>query len=226
MNAAVVFDISAGVIAKGQKAWTKIKATTKEQRTLWKEIGNALAIGKQQNPSNQGFSKWCHTYGFGDILSGDRSDAMWFASNPTGNTIPEGMTHPKHIRQWVREQEYEAALPTDLQDIQPETVTVLNESEGRRAAKTILRANSKGEGADIAKRQVAALARKHDTTVEELTEAAKAAAPEVYFQFGPSQVQAIARLYESQRNTVTSMEAYGFTREEIKNVFLKFASTI
>lgn len=226
MNTVTVFDISAGVIAKGQRAWTKIKATAEEQRVLWLEIGNALAIGKFQNPSNQGFSKWCQAYGFGDMAAPVRSDAMWFSSYNDCKTAPVSMSHPTNIRAWAREQDYEAALPEDLQDIHPEATVVLTEREGERIAKTILRSQSSGEGADIAKKQVAAFARKHSTTVEDLDKAAKAAAPEVSFQFGPAQVKAIEDLYSSQKNTVTAMEAYGFTREEIKNVFLKFASTI
>jgi hypothetical protein len=232
MNTATVFDISAGVVAKGQRAWTRIKATAEEQRVLWLEVGNALAVGRLKNQSDKLFGQWIKAYGFNDMGANTRASALWLSSNwellnRDGRVeIPKEFTHPTNIRDWAREQEFTAALPADLQDIQPETVTVLNDSEGGRAAKTVLRSLSKGEGSDIAKKHLAALAKKHNTTVEELTNAAKAAAPEIFFQFGPAQVKAVEDLYSSQRNTVTAMEAYGFSREEIKNVFLKFASTI
>ncbi len=226
MNTAAIFDISAGVVAKGQRAWTQIKATAEEQRILWLEIGNALSVGKYQNPSNQAFGKWCKQTGF-DMAAPVRSDAIWFAASYNAcKTAPPEISHPTTLRSWVREQEYEAALPADLQDIQPETVTVLNPSEGGRVAKLARRDKRGGEGSDIAKKHLAAIAKKHHTTVEELTEASKAAAPEIFFEFGPAQVKAVEDLYSSQRNTVTAMEAYGFSREEIKNVFLKFAATI
>jgi hypothetical protein len=227
MNTATVFDISAGVVAKGQKAWTRIKATAEEQRVLWLEVGNALSMGKYQNPSNQGFGRWCRAYGFADIHPRYRSAAMWLAANwEAVQTISPNVTDPKELQAQVREQGFEAALPADLQDIQPEAVTVLGDSAGGRVAKLVRRHTGGGEGSAIAKKHLDAIAKKHNTTVEELTNAAKAAAPEIFFQFGPAQVKAVEDLYSSQRNTVTAMEAYGFSREEIKNVFLKFASTI
>ncbi len=227
MNTAAIFDISAGVVAKGQRAWTQIKATAEEQRILWLEIGNALAIGRHENTSDKNFGQWCKAHGFGDMGRRVRADALWFSANiSTVHGVDTSITHPTHIRSAVREQSYEAALPADLQDIQPETVTVLNPSEGGRVAKLARRDKRGGEGSDIAKKHLAAIAKKHHTTVEELTEASKAAAPEIFFEFGPAQVKAVEDLYSSQRNTVTAMEAYGFSREEIKNVFLKFAATI
>lgn len=92
--------------------------------------------------SNQAFGQWCKEHGFDDIPSGDRLDAMWFASSPPGNTIPVGMTHPKHIRQWAREQKTTAILPADLADIQAETTesVELDERSAEKVAKLARRA--------------------------------------------------------------------------------------
>ena len=79
-NAATVIDISEAIIAKGQRAWTRIKATAEEQRVLWLEIGNALAVGRMKNPSNQDFGKWCTAAGFGDMKVRTRSAALQFAA--------------------------------------------------------------------------------------------------------------------------------------------------
>ena len=117
------------------------------QRVLWLEIGNALAVGKYQNPSNQGFGKWCQAHGFVFSAKADnnntlRSDAMWLAANWTAVlecVQNEHLANPHNIRAFMRALDYEAALPADLQDIHPEATVVLTEREGERIAKTILR---------------------------------------------------------------------------------------
>jgi hypothetical protein len=68
-------------IKKGQRAWSRIKAPAEERRVLWLEIGNALSIGKHQNPSNQGFGKWLTEFGFADIDKDNRSASMWMSQN-------------------------------------------------------------------------------------------------------------------------------------------------
>lgn len=76
-------------------------------------------MGKRENPSNKGFSAWCKAHGF-DMNPGDRSDAMWFASYPLGKTdVPDGYTHPKHIRQWVRDQAPAPSPELTLPDATP-----------------------------------------------------------------------------------------------------------
>lgn len=99
-------------------------------------------MGRKMHPSNQAFGKWCVELGFDDISSGDRSDAMWFADYPVGNAVPAGLTHPKHIRQWDREQVKVAILPADLAEITPEKVetVALDQRSAERIAKASHRA--------------------------------------------------------------------------------------
>ena len=120
-KSSAILVLTGAVVARGQRGWNRIKATAAEHRELWREVGKALLVGRKQNPSNRGFCKWYKENCFGDIPSEDRSDTMWFASYPAGNTITLGMTHPKHICQWAREQEQTVLLPADLSEIQAES---------------------------------------------------------------------------------------------------------
>ena len=154
---ATVFDISAGVIAKGQRAWTKIKATAEEQRVLWLEIGYVSQGISVRSP----YSALLQSSKTKAAQASERVKNAGCCLSTVTVGLPADVSHPENIRQWAREQDYEAALPADLQDIHPETVTVLNDSEGGRTAKTAKRAESGGEGADIAKRHRAAIAKSY-----------------------------------------------------------------
>ncbi len=170
MNTVTVFDISAGVIAKGQRAWTKIKATAEETRILWLEIGNALAVGRHQNPSNKLYGAWVKAYGFNDLGETTRKNALWLSSNwgLLGRDglieIPKEFTHPTNIRAWAREQEYEAALPEDAPEV---TIVATPKFATHRDAvkfiKVDQRAETDDEGSAIAKRHRAAIAKSKDT---------------------------------------------------------------
>jgi hypothetical protein len=85
------------VIRKGQAAWTTIKESAEETRLRWLEIGNALLIGRHENPSNQDFGKWCEARGF-DMDPSLRSDAMWYAENVASCDDHKTETHPHVIR--------------------------------------------------------------------------------------------------------------------------------
>lgn len=64
-------------IRKGQRAWTAIKATAEEQRTLWLEVGVALMFGKvkENRKPGQKFSDWV-TEEFPGLKMRDASDAQ------------------------------------------------------------------------------------------------------------------------------------------------------
>jgi hypothetical protein len=225
-------------IRKGQQAWTQIKATTEEQRTLWLEVGVALMYGKQKENRTllaprkwQGYCDWVNKT-FPELDTHNYAPAaLWYAQdfpNDWEKLIPQGMADPVCIQRWFNEKQeiLENTDPVLRYAPAPEAKITIAASIGQRIAKLVHRAKSNDEGSPLAVKAITAYAKQHGVKEEELLEAAKAAAPEVYFQFGPAQVKALSDLYENQLNTVNAMKAYGFTREEIKNIFLKFTSTI
>ena len=181
-------------IRKGQQAWGRIKATAEEQRILWLEVGVALMYGKldtnrpkigsdsRGRPKYQKFSLWVQEL-FPGLCSTTTTNTMWFAKNSTIMVeIPVGLTHPTAIRDWMdnpkRVVDLDAPevwdkLPSDLQEITPTPAIQLPQRDAEKVAKVILRAQSGGEGSDIAARHLEGLAKKHGTTAPVLTEAAK-----------------------------------------------------
>jgi hypothetical protein len=226
MNAIV--NMTDATITRGQRAWGKIKATAAEQRDLWRYVGEALLVGRRENPSNQAFGKWCKEMGFDDIPSGDRSDAMWFASYPAGNTIPAGMTHPKHVRQWDRENQQTSSLPEELQEITVETkkVPTMDDRTAEKVSKLARRAESNDEGSEIAKKHLEALAKKHEVSADDLKEAASIQAPTSFYQFTPTQLGLLEEIEGNVHATVAQMERSGLTREAIAKVFINIAQQI
>lgn len=180
-----VLVLTDAVVARGQRAWSRIKATAAEQRELWREVGAALLVGRKQNPSNQGFSKWCKENGFGDLKPNTRTNAMWLAETYSTVTVglPPDITHPENIRQWAREQQHTALLPADLSDIQAESIETieLDERSAEKVAKLSRRAKAGDEGSAIAQRHIEALAKKHNTTVQKPEEAAAVTTPAAYY---------------------------------------------
>lgn len=177
------------------------------------------------HPSNQGFSKWCQEVGFGDLDRRVRADAMWFASivvQPSDNSE----SHPTNIRRWYNETQQSSSLPDELQAVSPVVVVQLQPREAEKVAKVINRAKANDEGSETAKRHVESLAKKHKVTVDELTKAASHAAPAVFFQFTPEQVDLLAEIEENVRATVPEMKAAGLTLEAIAAVFSKVANDL
>ncbi|MFM0607662.1 hypothetical protein PQR05_24335 [Paraburkholderia sediminicola] len=115
-----MFPLTSATVARGQRAWGRIKATAAEQRQLWKEVGEALLVGKQASnrAPKQTFSEWCDENGFADLAAPRRSDAMWFSENFTVavKNLPADVTDPVNIRQWHRDQQ-EATPPTPEVDL-------------------------------------------------------------------------------------------------------------
>lgn len=181
--------------------------------------------------ADQKFSQWCKEMGFGDMDRRDRADAMWLTEHwslVSDGTTPPGLSHPHRIRVWFNEHQQTALLPADLSDIQAETTETveLDERSGEKVAKLIRSAQAGDEGSAIAKRHVDALAKKHNTTVEKLEEAASIAAPATFFRFNPQQLEALQGFRETVMATVEEMEKFGLTREAIAAVFINTAKMI
>ena len=60
----------------------RIKTTAAEQRQLWREVGEALAYGKNKlnRPAGQKFSDWAVEQFPGICIKNDVPDAIWFAT--------------------------------------------------------------------------------------------------------------------------------------------------
>ena len=99
----------------------------------WLEIGNALAVGRMKNPSNQKFGQWCTAAGFvfsktPKTNANIRADALWLASNWDSVSQILGdeiASNPSDIRQLCRDHAFTSNLPEELQSITPEATTVL-----------------------------------------------------------------------------------------------------
>ncbi len=188
-------------------------------------------MGRRMHKADQKFSQWCKEMGFSDLHRNDRSAAMWLAEHwavVQHRDAPAGLSHPRRIKEWYEEQQHTALLPADLSDIQAESIETveLDERAGERVAKLIRRAQAGDEGSAIAKRHVDALAKKHNTTVEKLEEAASIAAPATFFRFNPQQLAALQDFRETVMATVEEMEKFGLTREAIAAVFINAAKMI
>ncbi|MGY6160478.1 hypothetical protein [Paraburkholderia strydomiana] len=122
------------VIARGQAAWASIKEKRGARRALsrgsgakaqerrdnlksqhlkwWREIGEALEVGKNLNAGGRygAYSAWLKAKGFDDIP--DRSSAIWFSASAEalGDT-PGDMTSPSSIRAWVYQREAAKRAP-------------------------------------------------------------------------------------------------------------------
>lgn len=182
-----VITLTSAVIARGQTAWSRLKATAAEQRELWRQVGEALLVGRRLNPSNQGFSRWCQENGFDDLKKDTRADAMWLAENwsaLSGHPITE--SHPNNIRKWHREQQTQASLPDDIPVVLKETVAVLSKPESKRMAKLLNRAKSNDEGSPIAKKHLESICKAKELTVEQLEEAVSVTTPEEYYGLTPA----------------------------------------
>ena len=176
-------------------------------------------MGRKQNPSNQGFSKWLTDNGFEDIKPRYRSAAIWLAQNwseAVRRTTPH-TSDPIQIQKDFNDYQHTALLPADLSDIQAESIETieLDARAGERIAKLTLRARSGDEGSATAKRHVEALAKKHNTTVEKLEEAAAAAAPFTMFQFAPSQRQCLEDFKTDLLQAYRDMRDEGISKEAI-----------
>lgn len=138
-------------IARGQTAWSHIKATAEQQREAWRDIGVALLVGRKGNPSNKDFSDWVKAYGFDDMCREDRTGALWLARNweSVRTRCPDSLSHPRRIRAFMLK---EAEKDEDWVDVK---------REGSSSDLTEELESIKGE-------KVEAFAKQHSATVEEI----------------------------------------------------------
>lgn len=217
------------VVARGQRAWNRIKATAAEQRELWREVGEALLVGRRMHKSDKLFGQWCKEQGFDDLDRRRRSDAMWLAEHWAGvQSLDSSEGHPTNLRNLYNEQQHAALLPADLSDIQAESIETieLDERSAEKVAKLSRRAKAGDEGSAIAQRHIDALAKKHNTTVQKLEEAAAVASPAAYHCFTPAQIEALKEVRESVMATIPELESDGLSREAIAAVFMNVAKML
>lgn len=231
MNTAII-DIAghrAGAsIRTGQQAWSQIRATVDEQRTLWLEVGVALMYGKQKNnrAAGQKFSDWVQEM-FPGLDMRDASDAQWFAENSDTVTDSCTLSHPRRIREAHNEQQSTAALPADAPEVS--TVSAPKFASKRDAESFIKldqRAESKDEGSETATRMRKAVAAKHGTTVEDLRKEASATAPDEFYRFTPTALKAIDAIRLNLRGSAAAMELSGIPKEAIRDIFFQFTNSL
>lgn len=183
-------------------------------------------MGRRMHKADQKFSQWCKEMGFGDMERRLRADAMWWAENHRGvETYDTGLTHPTALRQYAREQKQTALLPADLSDIQAESIKTieLDERSAEKVAKLSRRAKAGDEGSAIAQRHIDALAKKHNTTVQKLEEAAAVASPAAYHCFTPKQIAAFENVRSAVLATIPELEGEGLSRPAIASIFINVA---
>lgn len=218
-------------ILKGQRAWTKIKATAKEQRELWRDVGGALNAIRVLHPSDKEYGQALKQYGFDDIKPATRSDALWFymfySTTIVDKNLPVELTHPVAIRQWHREQYVRyIQLPPDLQELPIETkvLPTLDIRTAERVAKVINRSTAGGEGSDIATKHVESIAKKHGVTVSDLKEAVATTVPTIYHKFNVEQLKAIEEYRSGVMEDADNMVQSGIPKEAIRHIFLSIAN--
>lgn len=90
---------------RGQRAWGRIKATAAEQRQLWKEVGEALMVGKCATASPRQYGGWIKEHGFSDVPERYRSAAVWLAEHwELTRSITPSVSDPIELQRLFREQ--------------------------------------------------------------------------------------------------------------------------
>lgn len=103
-----LIDLTSATLARGQRAWKQIKLSAVEQRELWRQVGQALIVGKNKDVrGGKKFSEWAQEMFHGIDVSNTVPAAIWLAENFVRCTenCPAELTHPKHIRDWFNEQQ-------------------------------------------------------------------------------------------------------------------------
>ena len=218
-------------IQKGQRAWSQIKATAEEQRSLWLDVGGALRAGKlkENRADGQKFSEWVQEKFEGLDHRPTIADAQWFAEFCTTLVqIPADLTHPVSIRQWHRDQQAFLANtdPVLKEAPAPTAAVALDKRVGERIVKLIHRKVSGDEGSDIAARALTAYAQQHGTSEAVLEAAAKAVAPDAYYRFAPNVQQQIDNWRDSVRMDISAMERTGLPREAIRSLLINLAHSL
>ncbi len=115
------------VVARGQDAWERLQEDAPRRRALsrgpgdnararreqsqnkhrrwWREVGEALTVGKCATRTDHEYYAWLNANGFGDMPRASRRDAVWFAAHIDSTRIlPDGMASPGTSRQWLNKQ--------------------------------------------------------------------------------------------------------------------------
>lgn len=113
------------ITARGRAAWEILQSATSSQSTLsrgsglsalarrkkvqterlrlWRDLGDALAVGKRASRTDRDYHEWLKVNGFEFVQKSARTDALWFAANATTlGEIPVGITSPTTLRSWVQ----------------------------------------------------------------------------------------------------------------------------
>ncbi|WP_321852630.1 hypothetical protein [Burkholderia diffusa] len=165
------------VIAKGIRAWSRIKSTVAEQRQLWREVGEALLVGRRLFPSNNKFGAWCVEKGF-DMDRRYRAAAMWVAENwqaVVRNT--DNASDPIQLQKDHAAATESAVLGDKALDTPEPSVNL--QAVAQQARKINALANSAAAGDETAKRHLDKKSKDFGGSVEEVVKTARAVAPEL-----------------------------------------------
>lgn len=129
--------LGSAVVIRGQRAWSRIKATAAEQRQLWRDIGEALRYGRALHKADRAFAQWVKDNGFDDIKPNVRTDSMWLAENwaEVHNGCDPDCTHPTRIRAEVRTAQADTPPSPELTIEAPTRLTASIEQVAPVAAK-------------------------------------------------------------------------------------------
>jgi acyl-homoserine lactone acylase PvdQ len=130
--------LQSAVVLRGKRAWTKIKATAPEMRQLWREVGEALLVGRREHRADRAFAQWVRENGFEDMDRRVRADAMWLAENwsEVSTAWTPDLTHPTHMRAAHREA-LEATRPLPFPDLDLEASEVAASGEAADIARAV-----------------------------------------------------------------------------------------
>ena len=130
-------------MARGVRAWSRIKSTAAEQRQLWREVGAALALGKNkvEREPGQTFAAWCQDQFPGIDQKNDVPAAIWLATefpHSEENRLPAGITLPRLVRDWLNAQTPAPAPAPDVDlscmKVNPELANIAAEEQESTAA--------------------------------------------------------------------------------------------
>lgn len=99
----------------GDKAIERRKKSQSEHRRWWREVGEALAAGKQATTTGHEYYAWLKANDLDDIPRPARAAAIWFAANVEAlGVLPDGVASPGTIRQWARKQSTVSRSPPSV----------------------------------------------------------------------------------------------------------------
>jgi hypothetical protein len=108
-------------------------------RQLWREVGEALLVGRREHRADRAFAQWVRENGFDDVSRHHRADSMWLAQNwveVCGEHTPAGLANPSELRRWFNEQQ-EATRPLPFPDLDLEASEVAASGEAADIARAV-----------------------------------------------------------------------------------------